>query len=115
MRRLFCCLVVAMFLAACGKLDLPSAPIEEVNPYAVTPDEAVQLLQSVIGGESTRAISVGEIKTLRKSDFVPTTRGDEDGDVVYIVDLENGGSAIMGADKRMEPIYALPPFSKSTM
>ena len=96
-----------MFLAACGKLDLPSAQIEEVNPYAVTPNEAVQLLQTVIGGESTRAISVGEIKTLRKSDFVPTTRGDEDGDVVYIVDLENGGSAIMGADKRMEPIYAI--------
>ncbi len=100
-------MVVAMFLAACGKLDLPSAPIEEVNPYAVTPNEAVQLLQTVIGGESTRAISVGEIKTLRKSDFVPTTRGDEDGDAIYIVDLENGGSAIMGADKRMEPIYAI--------
>ena len=108
MRRIFYCLVVAMFLAACGKLDLPSAPIEEeVNPYAVTPDEAVQLLQTVIGGESTRAISVGEIKTLRKSDFLPTTRGDEDGDAIYIVDLENGGSAIMGADKRMEPIYAI--------
>ena len=57
--------------------------------------------------ESTRAISVGEIKTLRKSDFVPTTRGGEDGDVIYIVDLENGGSAVMGADKRMEPIYAI--------
>ena len=51
--------------------------------------------------------SVGEIKTLRKSDFVPTTRGAEDGDVIYIVDLENGGSAVMGADKRMEPIYAI--------
>lgn len=60
-----------------------------------------------MGGESTRAVSVGEIKTLRKSDFVPTTRGGEDGDVIYIVDLENGGSAVMGADKRMEPIYAI--------
>ena len=65
------------------------------------------MLQTVIGGESTRAISVGEIKTLRKSDFVPTTRGADDGDLIYIVDLENGGSAIMGADKRMEPIYAI--------
>ncbi len=77
------------------------------NPYAVTTDEAVELLQTVIGGESTRAISVGEIKTLRKSDFVLTTRGADDGDLIYIVDLENGGSAIMGADKRMEPIYAI--------
>ncbi|MBR2169904.1 MAG: Spi family protease inhibitor, partial [Alistipes sp.] len=97
-----------MVLAACAKEEASIAKIEEVkNPYAVTTDEAVQLLQTVIGGESTRAISVGEIKTLRKSDFVPTTRGADDGDLIYIVDLENGGSAIMGADKRMEPIYAI--------
>lgn len=108
MKKIFYCLVAALVLAACVKEDASIAKVEEVkNPYAVTPDEAVQLLKSVMGGESTRAISVGEIKTLRKSDFVPTTRGGEDGDVIYIVDLENGGSAVMGADKRMEPIYAI--------
>ena len=108
MKKIFYCLVAAFVLAACVKEDASIAKVEEVkNPYAVTPDEAVQLLKTVIGGESTRAVSVGEIKTLRKSDFVPTTRGAEDGDVIYIVDLENGGSAIMGADKRMEPIYAI--------
>ena len=108
MKKIFYYLVAALVLAACVKEDASIAKIEEVkNPYAVTPDEAVQLLKSVMGGESTRAISVGEIKTLRKSDFVPTTRGGEDGDVIYIVDLENGGSAVMGADKRMEPIYAI--------
>ena len=108
MKKIFYCLVAAFVLAACVKEDVSIAKIEEVkNPYAVTPDEAVQLLKTVIGGESTRAVSVGEIKTLRKSDFVPTTRGAEDGDVIYIVDLENGGSAVMGADKRMEPIYAI--------
>ena len=108
MKKIFYCLVAAFVLAACVKEDVSIAKVEEVkNPYAVTPDEAVQLLKTVIGGESTRAVSVGEIKTLRKSDFVPTTRGAEDGDVIYIVDLENGGSAVMGADKRMEPIYAI--------
>ncbi len=108
MKKIFYCLVAALVLVACVKEDVSIAKIEEVkNPYAVTPDEAVQLLKTVIGGESTRAVSVGEIKTLRKSDFVPTTRGGEDGDVIYIVDLENGGSAVMGADKRMEPIYAI--------
>lgn len=97
-----------MVLVACAKEETSIVKIEEVkNPYEVTPDEAVQLLKTVMGGESTRAISVGSIQTLRKSDFVPTTRGAEDGDVVYIVDLEDGGSAIMGADKRMEPIYAI--------
>ena len=108
MKKIFYCLVAAFLLAACVKEDVSIAKIEEMkNPYAVTPDEAVQLLKTVMGGESTRAVSVGEIKTLRKSDFVPTTRGGEDGDVIYIVDLENGGSAVMGADKRMEPIYAI--------
>lgn len=97
-----------MVLVACAKEETSIVKIEEVkNPYEVTPDEAVQLLQTVVGGESTRAVSVGSIQTLKKSDFVPTTRGAEDGDVVYIVDLEDGGSAIMGADKRMEPIYAI--------
>ena len=108
MKKIFYCLVAAFVLAACVKEDASIAKVEEVkNPYAVTPDEAVQLLKTVIGGESTRAVSVGEIKTLRKSDFVPITRGAEDGDVIYIVDLENGGCAVMGADKRMEPIYAI--------
>lgn len=109
MKKIIFGALVAMILAACVKEDASIVKkIEEPkNPYAVTPDEAVQLLKSVMGGESTRAVSVGEIKTLRKSDFVPTTRGGEDGDVIYIVDLENGGSAVMGADKRMEPIYAI--------
>lgn len=108
MRKFIFGALVAMVLVACAKEETPIAKIEEVkNPYAVTPDEAVQLLKTVIGGETTRAVSIGDIKTLRKSDFVPTTRGGEDGDLIYIVDLENGGSAVMGADKRMEPIYAI--------
>ena len=115
MKKIFYCVVAAFLLAACVKEDVSITKIEEVkNPYAVTPDEAVQLLKTVIGGESTRAVSVGDIKTLRKSDFVPTTRGAEDGDVIYIVDLENGGSAVMGADKRMEPIYAILDETKVT-
>ena len=108
MKKILLRALVAMVLVACAKEETSIVKIEEVkNPYEVTPDEAVQLLQTVVGGESTRAVSVGSIQTLKKSDFVPTTRGAEDGDVVYIVDLEDGGSAIMGADKRMEPIYAI--------
>ena len=100
--------IIAVAFVACSYEDVALSTNESPsNPYEVTPDEAVQLLQTVMGGESTRAVSVGSIQTLRKSDFVPTTRGAEDGDVVYIVDLEDGGSAIMGADKRMEPIYAI--------
>lgn len=107
MRKILFMLAAIMF-AACGDVDLGlTHKVELKNPYAVTPDEAVQLLQTVIGGESTRSISVSDIKTLSKSDFVPTTRSASDGEVIYIVDIEDGGSAILGADKRMEPIYAV--------
>ncbi len=105
MRKLLLCVLAAIMLVACGKDDFSFNVKEEIkNPYAVTPEEAVQLLQTVIGGETTRTISVSDIKTLNKSDFLPTTRGVNDSEVIYIVDIEDGGSAIMGADKRMEPI-----------
>ena len=103
MRKLLLCAWAAIVFVACGKDDfgLNSQP-EPQNPYAVTPEEAVQMLQSVIGGQTTRSISVSDIQTLSKGDFVPTTRSDANEDAIYIVDIEGGGSAIMSADKRME-------------
>lgn len=65
------------------------------------------MLQSVIGGETTRSISVTDIQTLNKSDFVPSTRSGADEEAIYIVDIEGKGSAIVSADKRMEPIYVI--------
>ena len=108
MRKLLLCAWAAIVFVACGKDDfgLNSQP-EPQNPYAVTPEEAVQMLQSVIGGETTRSISVSDIQTLNKSAFVPSTRSGADEEAIYIVDIEGKGSAIMSADKRMEPIYAI--------
>ena len=108
MRKLLLCAWATILFVACSKNDfgLNSQP-EPQNPYAVTPEEAVQMLQSVIGGQTTRSISVSDIQTLSKGDFVPKTRSDANEDAIYIVDIEGGGSAIMSADKRMEPIYAI--------
>ena len=108
MRKLLCFVMAAIMFVACSKDDfgLNSQP-EPQNPYAVTPEEAVQMLQSVIGGETTRSISVSDIQTLNKSAFVPSTRSGADEEAIYIVDIEGKGSAIMSADKRMEPIYAI--------
>ena len=108
MRKLLCFVMAAIMFVACGKDDfgLNSQP-EPQNPYAVTPEEAVQMLQSVIGGETTRSISVSDIQTLNKSAFVPSTRSGADEEAIYIVDIEGKGSAIVSADKRMEPIYAI--------
>ena len=108
MRKLPLCALAVIMFVACGKDDfgLNSQP-EPQNPYAITPEEAVQMLQSVIGGETTRSISVSDIQTLNKSAFVPSTRSGADEEAIYIVDIEGKGSAIVSADKRMEPIYAI--------
>ena len=51
MKKIIFGALVAMILAACVKEDASIVKkIEEPkNPYAVTPDEAVQLLKTVIG------------------------------------------------------------------
>ena len=70
MKKIILSVLVAMVLAACAKEETPIAKIEEVkNPYAVTPDEAVQLLKTVIGGETTRAVSIGDIISPQLYDF----------------------------------------------
>ena len=108
MRKLLLCALVAIMFVGCGKDDFGlNSQSEPQNPYAVTPEEAVQMLQSVIGSETTRSISVSDIQTLNKSAFVPSTRSGADEEAIYIVDIEGKGSAIMSADKRMEPIYAI--------
>ena len=108
MRKLIYFVLAAVIFVACGEDDFGyNSKREVVNPYAVTPEEAVQMLQSVIGGETTRSISVSDIQTLNKSAFVPSTRSGADEEAIYIVDIEGKGSAIMSADKRMEPIYAI--------
>ena len=108
MRKLICFLMATIMFVACGKDDFSFNVKEEIkNPYAVTPEEAVQLLQTVIGDETTRSVSISDVQTLTKGNFTQTTRSGADDEVIYIVDIEGGGSAIMGADKRMEPIYAV--------
>lgn len=108
MRKLLYFVLATVIFVACGKDDFGyNSKQEVVNPYAVTPEEAVQMLQSVIGGETTRSISVSDIQTLNKSAFVPSTRSGADQEAIYIVDIEGRGSAIVSADKRMDPIYAI--------
>lgn len=115
MRKLICFLMATIMFVACGKDDFSFNVKEEIkNPYAVTPEEAVQLLQTVIGDETTRSVSISDVQTLTKGNFTQTTRSGADDEVIYIVDIEGGGSAIMGADKRMEPIYAVLDNTKIT-
>ena len=87
----------------------------KISPYAVSEEKALSRLESelaTIKGVETRASnrSVRTIKPIKFNDIAPATRSsDIDVDnLLYIVEFEDGqGSAILGADERVEPIYAI--------
>ena len=113
MRRLLFLLALSLVMVACNKeeFELPSLQSEEKEiSYVVTPEEAVNRLQMFLSKNGTRAsLNKFTIKTLRQSDFIPATRSTdaEDAPAIYLIDIPDGGCAIMGADKRLEPVYAI--------
>ena len=84
---------------------------QEKVSFVVTPEEAVNRLQMFLSKNGTRvSLNKFAITTLRKSDFVPATRSadaDADNPAVYLIDIPDGGCAVMGADKRLELVYAI--------
>lgn len=109
-------ILLAMMLVtftACNNEDFEEISLEskrEKISYEVTPEEAVSRLGMFLSNKGTRAsLNDVTIKTLMKSDFVPTTRSSnaEDAPAVYLIDIPDGGCAVMGADKRLEPVYAI--------
>lgn len=108
--------LLAMMLVtftACNNEDFEEISLEskrEKISYEVTPEEAVSRLGMFLSNNGTRAsLNDVTIKTLMKSDFVPATRSTdaEDAPAVYLIDIPDGGCAVMGADKRLEPVYAI--------
>ena len=108
--------LLAMMLVtftACHNEDFEEISLEskrEKISYEVTPEDAVSCLGMFLSNTGTRAsLNDVTIKTLMKSDFVPATRSSdaEDAPAVYLIDIPEGGCAVMGADKRLEPVYAI--------
>ncbi len=108
--------LLAMMLVtftACHNEDFEEISLEskrEKISYEVTPEEAVFRLGMFLSNNGTRAsLNDVTIKTLMKSDFVPATRSSdaEDAPAIYLIDIPDGGCAVMGADKRLEPVYAI--------
>ena len=85
-------------------------PKDSKNVYAVSVDEAVKTLNELLLDKKLQ-ITRSDITavTLSKSDFLPKTRGcSDDIPIVYILNFgAQGGTAIMAADMRMRPIYAV--------
>ncbi|MBO7243245.1 MAG: C10 family peptidase [Alistipes sp.] len=95
----------------CGE---PTAAVES-SPYAISKEEALGRLEDFMAafdGEDTRSRSrvVKSISAVRGEDIMAETRGSECEveNLLYIAEFEDGcGSAILGADSRLEPVYAV--------
>lgn len=88
---------------------------EQTSPYAVSEEEALARLEdelALLYGEDTRASQrqVRSMRPVKFNDIAPATRsnGNNVDNLLYIVEFEdNQGSAILGADKRLESVFAV--------
>lgn len=115
-------MAVVVATTSCVKDDvvLPSsAHVPVDNGYAVSVGEALNNLANelnLIEGVETRAggatRAVKSVKSVKYRDMVSATRAaeapDDIDDLIYVVEFEDGkGSAVLGADKRVEPVIAI--------
>lgn len=102
-------------LASCSQENIPISPTEfnetPSNPYRITLKEALKTadnLMSRIEGGKTRSSfrTVNDVRTMT----LPKTRGDVNpiDTAFYIVNYaDNKGFAVLSADKRLDPVYAI--------
>ena len=123
MRKLLLSLaVVAVAATSCQKdvvdnnTPMENITIEEsVSPYAVSEEEALARLDAELAtlyGEDTRASQrqVRSIHSVKLNDIAPATRSNDINveNLLYIVEFENNqGSAILGADERVDDVFAV--------
>lgn len=91
--------------------------VETSNPYAISEQEALVSLDEFMAvfddsqTRSNRRRSVRSIHSVPSENILNQTRTsacDDVGDLLYIVEFENGeGSAILGADRRLRSVYAV--------
>lgn len=112
-----------VFTASCTKsVDLMADCHQESvveSQFSVSETEAISMLSkdldAIYGeGDRTRAASARRIKNIKGVKFnrALSTRGvsmpDDVSNLLYVVEFEDGqGSAVLGADKRVEPVFAI--------
>ena len=122
MKKLYLLLAtVTVAATSCQKDVVENVPCNEpmteepCSPYAVSKEEALDQLYNelaLIDGAATRANDrrVRKIEPVRYDKLAPATRSTvaDVEDLLYIVEFEDGkGSAILGADKRVEGVFAV--------
>lgn len=114
--RLFLFLTLLGMVISCTndqRPDISEAEEPANNSYVVSVDAALDELQCVLNDMHGNTRSVGrdvkEVQILRKGDVVSTRSEVEDSDcpLAYVVNFENGGYAVLGADVRQTPVIAV--------
>lgn len=113
-------LLLMVSMVACQRdmqTDISQMQVEQLYPYAISEELALVRLNEFLqawDGDETRASQrvVKSISSINCDDVIPSTRStdlnlDID-DLLYVVEFEDGkGSAVIGADTRVESVYAV--------
>lgn len=117
MRKILSFLIVAatIYFVACNVEEETISQTRELptkNPYAISIPQAIERLNAIFpdATKTTRA-TTADVTTLTRGDFGLTTRAVNGAlptdPLIYIIPTDNNGCAIVGADERMEAVYAV--------
>lgn len=117
MKKILSFLIVAatIYFVACNVEEEPISQTRELptkNPYAISIPQAIERLNAIFpdATKTTRA-TTADVTTLTRGDFGLTTRAVNGAlptdPLIYIIPTDNSGCAIVGADTRMEAVYAV--------
>ncbi len=112
-RKLLPLAAIAMLFAACSSDEPNLLPEEEnipqvANPYRVSLDDALDNAETLLSQISEAETRSGRRVASVKYFTTPSTRSADSDTMLYLVNYENdGGFALLSADSRLRPVYAI--------
>ncbi len=104
---------IAMLFAACSSEE-PNPPPEAenipqvANPYRVSLDDALDNAETLLSQISEAETRSGRRVASVKYFTTPSTRSADSDTMLYLINYENdGGFALLSADSRLRPVYAI--------
>ena len=117
MKKILSFLIVAatIYFVACNVEEETISQTRELptkNPYAISIPQAIERLNAIFPDVAkTTRTTIANVETLTRADFGLTTRAVNGAlptdPLIYIIPTDNNGCAIVGADRRMEAVYAV--------
>ncbi len=112
-KKILSFVAIAMLFAACSSEE-PNPPPEAenipqvANPYRVSLDDALDNAETLLSQISEAETRSGRRVASVKYFTTPSTRSADSDTMLYLVNYENdGGFALLSADSRLRPVYAI--------